>query len=216
MPRSPDPARNRLIAAGERLFAERGIDNVSLREISRESGSRNVVALQHHFTDRDGLLQAILEKHHSRVEQRRNELLDAYTASPGGGLKQLSAALVVPFAACLLDDDGGQHYLQIFADLINRPRLDRWPQHSADQPDSLQRWRSLVDPFLSPVQRKLHRRFAATLYVVTELARWPHDEASHDFDVIECSMTDIVEGILRAEVSPETRAALRRHDTKRA
>ncbi|HJT96222.1 MAG TPA: helix-turn-helix domain-containing protein, partial [Mycobacterium sp.] len=46
MPRSPDPTRNRLIAAGERLFAERGVDNVSLREITRASGSRNVVALQ--------------------------------------------------------------------------------------------------------------------------------------------------------------------------
>jgi AcrR family transcriptional regulator len=209
MPRSPDLARARLIAAGERLFAERGIDNVSLREISRESGSRNVVALQHHFTDRNGLLQAILEKHHTRVESHLDELLDAYEASEDPDLRTLAAALVEPFAACL-DDEGGRHYLQIFADLINRPRLDIWPHHAVDQPDNLQRWRALVDPYLSPQQRRLHRRFAAVLYAVTELARWSRAAEPYDSRVIANSVTDLVSAMLAAEVSTQTRASLRK------
>lgn len=214
MPRSPDPTRNRLIAAGERLFAERGVDNVSLREITRASGSRNVVALQHHFVDRDGLLQAIVSKHHRRVDARRNQMLDDYVASNKSDLRALSAALVDPFAACLLDDDGGRYYLQIFADLINRPRLDLWPELPDGEVDSLQRWRSLVDPFLSPAQRKLHRRFVATLYVITDLARWSRDTDEHDVDVIAASMTDVVESILKAHVSSNTRSALRAHQSR--
>ena len=53
--------RARLLSAAERLFAERGIDAVSLREITRESGARNAIAAQYHFADRAGLVQAILD-----------------------------------------------------------------------------------------------------------------------------------------------------------
>jgi AcrR family transcriptional regulator len=211
MPRSADHTRHRLIAAGEQLFAERGIDNVSLREISRTSGSRNVMALQHHFADRDGLLQAIVDKHHARVEARRNHLLGNLAGARPPSLLPLAAALVGPFAACLVDDDGGRYYLQILADLLSRPRFDVWPRPVPDQPDSLERWRALVNPYLTPTQRKLHRRFAATLYVVTELSRWSRRTPPYDIKLISSSLADIVEGILRAGVSHSTRAALRRH-----
>ena len=50
---TPD-ATTSLIAAAERLFASRGIDGVSLREINREAGQRNTTSLQYHFGDRAG------------------------------------------------------------------------------------------------------------------------------------------------------------------
>jgi AcrR family transcriptional regulator len=37
MPRNADETRARLIRAAERLFAERGVEAVSLREINREA-----------------------------------------------------------------------------------------------------------------------------------------------------------------------------------
>src|SRR5581483_7009811 len=141
MPRSPDPARARLVSAGERLFAERGIDNVSLREISRESGARNVIALQHHFKDREGLLAAIVTKHRIRVGERRHRILDEYEADARIDLERYSAALVEPLAACLLDDDGGRDFLRIFADLMNRPRPEWLRPQDEEREDSLDRWR---------------------------------------------------------------------------
>ena len=56
----PLDTRARLLDAAERLFAERGIDAVSLREVTRESGARNAIALQYHFSDRAGVVLAIL------------------------------------------------------------------------------------------------------------------------------------------------------------
>jgi len=41
--------RQKIIATAERLFAERGIDAVSLHEITRESGQKNKSALSSHF-----------------------------------------------------------------------------------------------------------------------------------------------------------------------
>ena len=48
-----------LIETAERLFAEKGIDNVSLREINRAAGQKNVAALHYHFGTRESLLEAI-------------------------------------------------------------------------------------------------------------------------------------------------------------
>ena len=67
--------RERLIRAAEKLFAERGVSGVSLREINREAGAKNAVAVQYHFGDRDGLLRAVLAKHWPDVEARRHALL---------------------------------------------------------------------------------------------------------------------------------------------
>ena len=55
--------RPNLVAAAEQLFAERGVDAVSLREIARQAGTRNVMAVQYHFADRAGVLAAIAAKH---------------------------------------------------------------------------------------------------------------------------------------------------------
>ncbi len=68
----PVDTRTRLVDAAERLFAERGIDSVSLREVTRASGARNAIALQYHFIDRAGVVAAILDKHAPEVEARRN------------------------------------------------------------------------------------------------------------------------------------------------
>src|SRR5438093_7969764 len=118
MPPSPEPTRSRLVEAGERLLAERGIDNVSLREIMRAAGARNTVALQHHFGDRDGLLQAIVDKHRPALERRRHEMLDA-CAARRASIRPLASALVLPLAECLHDPDGGPAFLQLYAGVVN-------------------------------------------------------------------------------------------------
>jgi AcrR family transcriptional regulator len=51
--------REAIMQTAERLFAERGLEGVSLREIATASGQRNNNAAQYHFGDRDGLIKAI-------------------------------------------------------------------------------------------------------------------------------------------------------------
>src|SRR5262245_48389270 len=92
--------RDRLVSAAEHLFAERGIDGVSLREICREAQCRNVTAAQYYFNDRIGLVHAVLDKHAPDVEGRRDTLLDEYEAREPD-LRTLAGALVRPLAAQL-------------------------------------------------------------------------------------------------------------------
>ena len=215
MARSPDPTRTRLIQAGEQLFAARGIDNVSLREITRISGARNAVALQHQFSDREGLLAAIITKHHIHVEDRRHTLLDEYEAAGETDARSIAAALVEPLAACLDDPDGGREFLQIFADVVNRPRPIQWPSPVAGRAESIERWRALAEPLLPSGAVRLHRRLAAVLYVSVELARCARDDHTRDHPLITSAVIDLVAANLTAPVSTQTKRLLREHDRGR-
>ncbi|MCJ2180510.1 TetR/AcrR family transcriptional regulator [Novosphingobium album (ex Hu et al. 2023)] len=59
-----ETTRLAIIEAAETLFAERGIDAVSLREIGAAAGAKNTAVVSYHFGDKEGLLDAIL---HSRL-----------------------------------------------------------------------------------------------------------------------------------------------------
>src|SRR5919106_2965429 len=161
----------RLVEAAATLFAARGIDGVSLREINRAAGARNASALQYHFGGRDGLLRAVLAKHHHAVEARRHAMLDAYEAEGRDDLRALAGALVRPSAAMLADGDGGPAYLQIMADLMNRPRPVIDAAALDDPASSIFRWRALVAGLLDNDATRLHRRFVAMRFAAVELAR---------------------------------------------
>jgi AcrR family transcriptional regulator len=67
MMKKPDqPARQRLLASGTALFAAKGFDGVSVREIcSDASASSNLI--HHYFGSKEGLLNAILERYDEKV-----------------------------------------------------------------------------------------------------------------------------------------------------
>ena len=203
---SPRPdTRAQLLEAAERLFAEHGVDGVSLREINREAGAKNAVAIQYHFTDRAGVLRAVLDKHMPSVEARRHALLDQYEAEGADDLRALAGALVRPLAAELSNPAGGREFLQIHADLLNRPRPSVDPAALEDPTNSLYRWRVLVDPFLEPAAARLHRRFTAVVFTAVELSRRARDTSRADDRLFVSHLVDIVAAILPAPVSDETR-----------
>ena len=89
-----------------------------------------------------------MAKHHREVEARRHAMLDAYEAEGRDDVRALAGALVRPLASKLADEDGGAQYLQILADLINRPRPVINPADLDDPTSSIFRWRNLVGRLL--------------------------------------------------------------------
>lgn len=209
-----DGTRARLISAAEQLFAERGIDGVSLREINRASGAKNAVAVQYHFDDRSGVLRAVLEKHRPAVEAARHELLDEYESSGVEDLRTLAGALVRPLASKLADSDGGLEYLQIQAELVNRANVQR-SRTEEDPSDSIHRWRSLVGPFLGQDAERLHRRFTAIRFSSAEIGRRAGSGRHRDNRLFVSHLIDLVTALLLAPTSAETLALADARDASR-
>ncbi|MGI8336016.1 TetR/AcrR family transcriptional regulator [Actinomadura scrupuli] len=215
-PRPLPDTRSRLLRAAERLFAERGIDAVSLREINQAAGARNAIAVQYHFKDRAGVIAAILARHLPEVDARRHALLDQYEAQGEPDVRLLAGALVRPLAAKLSDPEGGPEFLQIWAGLLNRPDPMIPPGQLEDPADGICRWRALVEPLLEADAARLHRRFTAILYAAIELARRARSGPHTDDRLFTSYLVDVVTAILAAPVSPETRRLADERDAARA
>lgn len=113
--------RRRLLETAERLFATRGIDAPSLAEITHEAGLHNTGAVHYHFGGREELLAAIVDEHRSRLDARRDALLDELEASGDVSTVGLVRCLVGPMIE-LLDDERGRAYISISAQRALRPR----------------------------------------------------------------------------------------------
>ena len=117
----PDGPRQRLLEAAERLFADRGIDGVSLAELTRAAGLGNTGAVHHYFGGREELLEAIVEQHRADLDARRDELLDEAEELGDTSLALLVRVLIEPMVD-KLDDQRGRAFLSIQAQRTLRPR----------------------------------------------------------------------------------------------
>jgi AcrR family transcriptional regulator len=70
-------SRTMLLDAAERLFAQNGIEGVSLREIAVEAGQRNNSAVHYHFGDKQGLIDALLADRFGKVDKLRQGMIDS-------------------------------------------------------------------------------------------------------------------------------------------
>jgi AcrR family transcriptional regulator len=117
--------RDKLLDAAARLYAERGIENVSLAEIVRSAGQRNASALHYHFGNRDGVLVALLERHIPDIRTRRLELLDVARSRPDDDARSAVEAIVRPITEFAQRGWRERAYLRYGSDLANS--LERAP-----------------------------------------------------------------------------------------
>jgi AcrR family transcriptional regulator len=206
-------ARQKLVDAARDLFAERGIEVVSLREITRAAGQGNTSALQYHFGDRKALLRAVLEPHQEQVDARRASLLDELEARGQTELRDLASALVRPSAA-MLQLEGGRAYLCIMAELYRDP--GKFLRGRNRIRTGLQRWRDMTKRNMPESVSPLHRRFAAIQLCFSELARRASTRRRSDHRLFVSDLIDLTTGILTAPVSRETQQLLEEREAKKS
>lgn len=114
--------REKLLLTAERLFGERGVNGVSLREITREAGQRNASALHYHFGSREGLITAIFEKRMRYLDARRMEYLDQVVAEGrAGDLRAVAEATIRPISELLWRDDSSSNYVRFLTEMFVTP-----------------------------------------------------------------------------------------------
>ena len=204
-----DATRTRLLATAERLFAERGIAGVSLREIGAAAGQRNNSATQYHFESKHGLVLALCEHRMRAVNERRIATLGAVVADD---LRGLVEAFVLPLAEAVRP---GSYYLRFLAQLLAGPSQ---APRAAFELDVLQVMRQIVERVercLSMVPPALRRaRFqSAALLVVHTLADQERQLQAHGrtapLALRTADLVDAAIGLLTAPTSGVTRRELR-------
>lgn len=112
--RRGDITRERLMRAAELLVAQQGIENVTVRAIVSEAGQKNESALQYHFQNRDGLLDAIHAQRNAEVRTLRSALLQPYLTGKTPFLRDICLLMVMPAYTLAREDIGFCYYIRGF------------------------------------------------------------------------------------------------------
>lgn len=177
MGRRGEGARVALVEQAERLFAERGIEAVSLRDISAAAGQRNHSAAQYHFGDRSGIVAAVFEARMRLVNERRHRMLSQLDADGRGhDPRALVEAVVVPLVEVIGEVHGwyGRFLARVQWDTFASTVVTGLPAVSSFR-EAIDRLNRTLDHLPEPVRRG--RTDQLTTLVIGTLAGW---EWAHD------------------------------------
>lgn len=107
--------KNAIMRAAEKLTAQCGVENLSIKEIVAAAGQKNESALQYHFKNLTGLLSAIHTERSLQVQAKRAASLAAIlekTAKPS--LAQLCTLMVDPTFKLARANVDFRHYVKAF------------------------------------------------------------------------------------------------------
>lgn len=109
--------RERLIKAAEQLFGSRSIDAVSISEITAAAGQKNRNALQYHFKNRTGLLQAIVEKHSAQVAGLRQFYFERAASGEWSPAEAAARCFVMPIVDYVKANPEAVNFVKIISQL---------------------------------------------------------------------------------------------------
>ncbi len=108
-----------ILRTAESLFANKGIDAVSLNEINKAAGQKNTSSLHYHFGSKEGLIQAIVYTHYEEIEHKLQKGLDELEAGGSFSTRDLVLTAISPFID-KLESERGVNYLRIVTQLLNK------------------------------------------------------------------------------------------------
>lgn len=108
--------RGRLLDAAERLFAENGIETVTLKEIALEADA-NVGQIVYHFGQKEELIRDVVMRRAGVISDERMQLLQSYEQLVGADsvtLEPVVRAFIDPYFARLRGEDPGWRSYALF------------------------------------------------------------------------------------------------------
>lgn len=104
-PRADNGPRTQIKRAARLLFAERGLRDVTVREIAKAAGQRNLGAVAYYFGAKDRLIAEILTDGAERIEALRRAHLQSLEADGGPHTVEAAVAAIVRPSATFSDSD---------------------------------------------------------------------------------------------------------------
>jgi AcrR family transcriptional regulator len=197
--------KEQVVLVAERLFAARGVDAVSLRQIAATVGNGNHSVVQYHFGSKASLVEAILEYRMSPICERQKFLRARHGP---GDLRRSVESYVLPILE--QGEQPGSNYLTFVAMLqqsVDRHLLDRTPEQYRAITDSFRRE---LDEMLQDIPQPLRSQRASLALAFTVHASADRERQLDSgtkvlpFGIYVANLLDALVGLLIAPASPET------------
>jgi AcrR family transcriptional regulator len=201
--------KEQIVRTAERLFAARGVDGVSLRQIGAAAGNGNNSAVQYHFGSKDQLVQAIFEYRLPGLQERRRILTAARRPV---GLSSWLECYALPILEH--SEEEGSHYLSFIATLQQQGRRDVFDRIPDEFQASTRTFRDHVAAELSHIPEPLrsHRITQAMAFTVHSAADRQRARAVNQpmlpFALYVADLFDALLGFLQTPASSAALAAL--------
>lgn len=212
-----DETKNRIKLAARRLFAERGIDGVSIREIVAAAGQRNVGSLHYYFRTKEALVRELIVDGAQLINEQRNILLDELDRQGGPqSLRDIIDILIMPAVGEGVQEEEETYFRFLIMLQLNHRKLLA--------STASKQWNSGYDRCVIHIKRLLahvppsilkQRMFFVTVYMSVMLAaretRDSETEGRHPFwtrDYTMANLADTAQALLECGVSAQTAAVL--------
>ncbi len=205
----PASPKEEIIIAAECMFAARGLDGVSMRQISAAAGNANHSAVQYHFGSKDELIEAIFEYRLPALDERRRMLIARLRPSD---VRSWVECYVLPILE--QGEQDGSHYLGFVAVLQQSDERHLFERIPAAYLESTSTFRDAIGELLShiPEPLRIHRVRQAMAFSIHAAADRERAQASgvdvFPFAVHVADLLDGIVGFLEAPVSATALAAL--------
>jgi len=117
--------RERILDGAERLFADHGFEGASIRAIV-EAAKVNLASIHYHFQSKEALLEAVLTRRISVVNEARMERLEAAEAAAAPhppAVEDVLRAFIVPTIEFAQQDESHATFIQLMSRMFTEPRF---------------------------------------------------------------------------------------------
>lgn len=204
-----EATKDALMRAAERLIAEGGMENVSIREIVALAEQKNESALQYHFKNLTGLINAIHQQRAQQIQKKRAELMSAALAqSAQPTLRQLCALMVAPSFELARSNPAFRYYIKAFGHQL--VLSDTSPLKTVQGKESAQHLGALLAGELTHLDKADYRaRMEAAVRLSSASMHYQARQANgfrgRAAELFFNQLVDALFGLLSAPVSTQTR-----------
>lgn len=206
--------RERILLAAEQLFAQHGIEAISLQRIVEAAGHRNTSAVQYYFGSKNELIKAILAFRQQHFDVQRLALIAEMTRNDRGlDLRGFVESMVYPLAHSVRP---GSTFVRFVALAIYDPVKRYIPREDSDNVDGIRAIEAGIIAALHhlPPRVRQQRYLLAWRMVIQTLAHHEHDIESRQHYVmptqaLAADLTECILGMLQAPSSAKQKPAVR-------
>ena len=184
-----------ILDAAERLFGERGLESVSIRDIAREAHA-SISVIYHHFGSKAELLRTLLRVRLGELGQTREAVFAELEADDRPDLSRILYAVIAPVARLRAPERGRIATMQFLA----RALVSTLPEVKDESDDTVRQLRRLVRLLERALPHLGHDEICWRLHFTFGIEHMTHwdDERLAIISEGACDGGDVEQSIARA------------------